>query len=272
MQGKVLVVFASDDAAARAAAEAYLHFMPPGSASVASPKELSEVRGEYGIVAVFCSDAAQYFSFDMAFLNALLAKLRPGGHVIARIAGLGVEEAARLETTGLFAGAVGSSVASQVENAKTGFVEVEFSCSNPSWATGAAASLAVQGAATIDEDALLGDVPDPLGKGKSDCSSQPKACANCSCGRKELEDDVGADEAKKQLENGKVRSACGSCYLGDAFRCDSCPYRGMPAFKPGAKVELSGGETEGLGQLGMREGADEVANQSEGGKLVINLT
>merc|ERR1712187_466136 len=89
-------------------------------------------------------------------------------------------------------------------------------------------------AEVIDEDALLGDVPKPVGKGKSDCGSAPKACANCSCGRKELEDKVGAEEAKKRLEQGKERSACGSCYLGDAFRCDGCPYKGLPAFKPGS--------------------------------------
>jgi len=62
-----------------------------------------------------------------------------------------------------------------------------------------------------------------------------KPCANCNCGLKER---VEGNATVANLENGNIESECGKCYLGDAFRCASCPYRGVPAFEKGDKVKL----------------------------------
>eukprot|EP00158_Paraphelidium_tribonemae_P000957 Partr_v1_DN23769_c0_g1_i2_m52970 putative Component of the cytosolic iron-sulfur (Fe S) protein assembly machinery. Required for the maturation of extramitochondrial Fe S proteins (By similarity). Has anti- apoptotic effects in the cell. Involved in negative control of H(2)O(2)-induced cell death, probably by tethering the pro- apoptotic factor tah18 in the cytoplasm in the absence of oxidative stress (By similarity) len=75
------------------------------------------------------------------------------------------------------------------------------------------------------------------------CETKKKACKDCSCGRAEMEKvvkltDIADDNplvAPKELP----KSSCGSCYLGDAFRCDGCPYRGTPAFTKGQAVTLS---------------------------------
>ncbi|TFK27020.1 anamorsin domain-containing protein [Coprinopsis marcescibilis] len=94
-----------------------------------------------------------------------------------------------------------------------------------------------------------------------------KACKNCSCGLAELEEEekknakvvvidasidgeagakaIEQSERQKLLEAAaktpKASSSCGSCFLGDAFRCAGCPYLGLPAFKPGEKVEIDFG-------------------------------
>lgn len=92
----------------------------------------------------------------------------------------------------------------------------------------------------VDSDALLDEEdlkkPDPASLKALSCkeSGKKKACKNCTCG---LADELEAESAGKQKTN-LPKSACGSCYLGDAFRCASCPYLGMPAFKPGEKIVL----------------------------------
>ncbi|KAK1385477.1 Anamorsin-like [Heracleum sosnowskyi] len=95
----------------------------------------------------------------------------------------------------------------------------------------------------IDEDSLLSeeDLKKPQMPLVGDCevSSTRKACKNCTCGRAEAEEKVQKiGPTMDQLDN--PQSACGSCGLGDAFRCGTCPYKGLPTFKLGEKVALSG--------------------------------
>lgn len=95
----------------------------------------------------------------------------------------------------------------------------------------------------IDEDSLLteDDLKRPELPKADDCEvgkSGKKACKNCSCGRAEMESSGKLSLKAEELSN--PQSACGSCGLGDAFRCSTCPYKGMPPFKPGEKITLSG--------------------------------
>ncbi|XP_030377908.1 anamorsin homolog [Scaptodrosophila lebanonensis] len=91
----------------------------------------------------------------------------------------------------------------------------------------------------IDEEELLDEadkqLPDPSALKVCSTTGKRKACKNCSCGlAEELE-----SEKQVQTATENAKSSCGNCYLGDAFRCSTCPYLGMPAFKPGEKVQLA---------------------------------
>lgn len=123
----------------------------------------------------------------------------------------------------------------------------------------------------INEDNLLDNEVgyNRLGNDES-CSTKPKACANCSCGRAEMEaieESKEKEGIEKKIETGKVSSSCGNCYLGDAFRCGSCPYKGLPAFKPGDKVKLDLSK-DGLGGVLKEENEVVLTN---GGKVKLQI-
>ncbi|KAK2381428.1 anamorsin protein [Trifolium repens] len=92
----------------------------------------------------------------------------------------------------------------------------------------------------IDENSLLSeeDLKKPvLPSGDCEIGTTRKTCKNCSCGRAEEEEKVlKLGLTAEQINN--PQSACGSCGLGDAFRCSTCPYKGLPAFKMGEKVTV----------------------------------
>ncbi len=145
---------------------------------------------------------------------------------------------------------------------------------------------------TVDAESLLTDAdrarPAACEPFKAGGPRRRKACKGCTCGLAEEEEaemqsglakvvlldgsegggasEVALSEKEKLAKAAKAAkaapkatSSCGNCFLGDAFRCASCPYMGasfsrrpsfflglelidaspgLPAFKPGEKVEI----------------------------------
>ncbi|POS78936.1 dre-2 [Diaporthe helianthi] len=113
----------------------------------------------------------------------------------------------------------------------------------------------------IDEDELMTeeDMNRPV-QMPPECKPEPgkkrRACKDCTCGlaeRIEAQDKARRAKADKDLNALKLKSedlneldftvqgktgSCGSCSLGDAFRCSDCPYIGLPPFKPGEEITI----------------------------------
>merc|ERR1711939_324919 len=149
-----------------------------------------------------------------------------------------------------------------------------FTSAPPQSASGSSGSNGGSGGPMIDENTLLTDEdlarPTLVRRPDCDVKRTRKACKNCTCGLQEVQldeqeqDDLeqagferqlpttmsanggggggGGAEGNKKKTVRKIKAAptssCGNCYLGDAFRCASCPYLGMPAFEPGQKVKI----------------------------------
>lgn len=123
---------------------------------------------------------------------------------------------------------------------------IRIKAEKPSWKIGSSFSLKAlpkvqisDDLDLIDEDTLLteADLKKPQLPLIGDCEvgTTRKACKNCTCGRAKAERKVEKLVlTMDQLNN--PQSACGNCGLGDAFRCSTCPYKGLPPFKLGEKV------------------------------------
>lgn len=160
----------------------------------------------------------------------------------------------------------------------TTFVPSQVIASKPGYESGATAAITLKKPPTaapkwtldtaddnelIDEDALLTeeDKQRPVKTAEDDCevgASGRTACKNCTCGRAEAEA-KGVKLTTDMLDN--PQSACGNvrgggwggvgsvaqtlvvhlpqCGLGDAFRCATCPYKGLPPFEAGKKIQLA---------------------------------
>jgi Cytokine-induced anti-apoptosis inhibitor 1, Fe-S biogenesis len=176
-------------------------------------------------------------------LFAAVAEAAPGGQV--RASGVPAHEEAdmrmRMAVSGLLNiravegddGVFCGDVPSHTLGAKTAL--------SSEWASVAKAAQTTEdmlNAELVDEDELLerdgivsgAAVADGNGCGVEE-GGKRKPCKDCSCGLA----DIGKDEPAPAKKAGE---GCGSCSLGDAFRCASCPYLGLPPFKPGERVAL----------------------------------
>ncbi|KAH9441024.1 hypothetical protein H4Q26_013155 [Puccinia striiformis f. sp. tritici PST-130] len=216
---------------------------------------------------VDCQDLSSSAQSSSSFLNLILPSLKPSGKLTwTTQSDLSVIESALKQSSGMVdvqivSGTDGSQLITATKLASN---SVTINLPKKSNKASLWSFSTTNNTELIDDMSLLTeeDLKKPENNITSeDCNPKKakKACKNCTCGLRELElsqeDDLPAhlknsgqptstsdQDPSKLIVNGVAKtltSSCGSCYLGDAFRCSSCPYLGMPAFEPGQPVKLT---------------------------------
>lgn len=210
------------------------------SSTLVNLEELSNVQHDSALTVLYFIEADE---IEQSILQILSKILKPGGQLIIKIKNNANDVKFNLITNGL-------------SNIKVNGNYIQ--ANKPKYELGSSAQLNIQKKVNavwklddddvddlIDPDSLLDDedLKKPDSESLKVCSTtgKRKACKDCSCG---LAEELAAE--KNGVVNASntetAKSSCGSCYLGDAFRCSTCPYLGMPAFKPGEKVQLIEGQ------------------------------
>lgn len=209
------------------------------SSNLINLEEISSIQHESASTVLYLYEIDK---LDSNIIESLLNILQPGGQLIVK---------SKTNVNDLKFSLITNGLTNVKESGS--FIKAN----KPNYEQGSSAKLNIQGTGKtiwkldnalddevdlIDPDSLLDDEdlkkPDSGALKVCSTTGKRKACKDCSCG---LAEELAA-EKNGSVKTETAKSSCGNCYLGDAFRCSTCPYLGMPAFKPGEKVQLLEGQ------------------------------